>query len=108
MIDAARLIRTVTYKPGWTFRIGGPLNRFVCVFATTTDSTNHAAQRCTQHMFEYPTDVDDRGFVRWLLGRLLDVEYHEAAEFLRVDGVAPFWPNHEEGSPYERVERWET
>jgi hypothetical protein len=57
--------------------------------------------------FEIPDDVADvAGFHRWLFSRLLDAERHEAAEFYRVAGQAPFWPNHQdEGSPYEPVER---
>jgi hypothetical protein len=107
MVDAARQVASLTYKPGWAFKIGGPLNRYVCVFATTPDSLQPGRQRCTQHMFEIPDDVADvAGFHRWLFSRLLDAERHEAAEFYRVAGQAPFWPNHQdEGSPYEPVER---
>lgn len=58
-------------------------------------------------MFEIPDGLDERGFCRWVFDRLLEVERHEAAEFFQVDGMRPFWPNHQdEGSPYAHVERW--
>lgn len=105
-MDPVRLVEHVTYKPGWRFKIGGPGRRFVCVFARTPDSLAPACERVTQHMFEIPDIDDPPGFYRWLFDRLLDAERHEAAEFFRVGGAAPFWPNHQdEGSPYAHVER---
>jgi hypothetical protein len=103
-------VSSLRYKPGWVFKLGGPLNRFVCVFATTLDSGHPTRARTTQHMFEVPDDAcDTQTLARWVFSRLLDAEYHEAAEFLTVDGFAPFFPNHQdEGSPYAHVERWET
>lgn len=106
MIDPARFVASMTYKPGWTFKVAGPLGRFLCVFARTPDSLDPSRERTTQHMFELP-DVDDPAvFARWVFDRLLDAERHEAAEFFRISGQAPFWPNHQdEGSPYEHTER---
>lgn len=103
-----QLAARLSYKPGWVFKIGGPMGRKLCVFATTPDSLDETRQRTTQHMFDLP-DVDDvREQMRWVLACLLDAERHEASEFLRLDGVAPFWPNHQdEGSAYSHVERWE-
>lgn len=96
----------IGYKPGWSFRRGGPGNRFLCVMATTPDSLAPERQRCTQHMWPIPDGLDRMGFARWLFARLLDAERHEAAEFLAVDGHRPFWPHHQdEGDPYEPVER---
>jgi len=98
-------VALIGYKPGWRFRIGGPLNRFLCVFATTTDSKNVSRERCTQHMFEMP-DLVGPPFFRWVFDRLLEAERHESAEFFRVGGQVPFFPYHQdEGSPYAHVER---
>lgn len=98
-------VAAIAYKPGWRFRIGGPLNRYLCVHAPTVDSVDMSRERTTQHMFELP-DVTGAEFFRWVFDRLLDAERHEAAEFFRVDGQAPYWPNHQdEGSPYAWVER---
>lgn len=106
-MDAARLVAGISYKPGWTFKLGGPLGRYLCVFATTPDSQQPSRQRTTQHMFELP-DVTGRELVRWVFDRLLLCELHEAGEFFTVDGSRPFYPHHQdEGSPYELVDRTE-
>ena len=99
----ADLIATLRYKPGWTFRIGGPLNGYLCVFATTPDSNQPTRERCTQHMFALPAVVTHR----WLFDCLLLCELHEAGEFFRIEADRPFFPHHQdEGSPYELVDRW--
>lgn len=104
-VDVSRL----TYKPGWTFKIGGPESAYLCVFAQTADSGHPDRTRCTQHMFRLPDPIPDaRSFARWVFDQLLLCELHEAGEFFQVDGFAPFYPHHQdEGSPYELVERWE-
>ena len=100
-------IAGIRYKPGWRFKQGGPGGRFLCVFAETPNSLRPSESRVTQHMFELPDSQDRRELGRWLLGRLLLAEQHEACEFLEIGGVRPFWPNHQdEGDPYELVERW--
>ena len=102
-------VGTLGYKPGWTFKIGGPNRQYLCVFATTPDSSDPNRQRCTQHMFELPATRDARALARWVFDRLLLCEQHETGEFLTIAGHRPFFPHHQdEGSPYERVERWET
>lgn len=105
MMDVSRL----SYKPGWVFKVAGPENRFLCIFATTPDSGQPERTRCTQHMFRLPEPVPEhRALMRWVFDCLLLCELHEAGEFFRVDGFAPFFPHHQdEGSPYELVERWE-
>lgn len=106
--DAARLIGSVAYKPGWVFKVAGPLNRFLCVFATTLDSNQPSRERTTQHQFEIPDGLDAEAFYRWVFAQLLLCEQHEAGEFFAVNGRRPFMPNHQdEGSPYDLVERWE-
>lgn len=108
-MDPARLIAKCRYKPGWAFKLGGPLNRYLCIHATTIDSITRARQRNTQHMFEIPADLSEREFARWAFDRLLDCERHETAEFFEFGGQKPFFPHHQdEGSPYEHVEHWET
>lgn len=102
IVDPAEL----RYKPGWSFRVGGPLNRYLCVFARTADSLHPNRGRVTQHMFELPDTDCRRVFAAWLLDRLIEAERHETCEFLTVAGVRPFWPNHQdEGSPYALVSR---
>ena len=81
----------------------------MCVYAETVDSLAQDTTRITQHQFQLPDPLpDERDLCRWVLERLLDAERHEACEFLQIDGRRPFFPNHhDEGSPYEHVERWE-
>jgi len=107
---AAALVAALSYKPGWVFKVGGPGHRFMCVFATTPDSLDPARVRTTQHMFELPSEpVTWPEFARWAFDRLLEAELHEAGEFFTLAGHRPFFPHHQdEGSPYERVERWES
>lgn len=105
-MDASRL----SYKPGWSFKIAGPGNQYLCIFSITPDSGQPERTRCTQHQFRLPDPpLNDREFARWVLDRLLQCEQHETCEFFRIDGFAPFYPNHQdEGSPYDLVERWES
>jgi len=107
--ELAGFVASLAYKPGWRFKLAGPGTRWLCVYAATPDSLNPDRDRTTQHQFEFPDPLPDhRELCRWVLARLLLVEQHEACEFLTVAGARPFFPNHQEGSPYERVERWET
>jgi hypothetical protein len=105
-----RLVASLRYKPGWSFKIAGPHSRYLCVFATTPDSHSPTRERCTQHQFQLLDDYkDERAFYRWVFDCLLLCELHEAGEFFTANGHRPFYPNHQdEGSPYELVERWET
>lgn len=109
MIDPARL----KYRPGWSIKVAGPGGRYLCVMAVTADSQAPDRTRHTQHLFcldggdtHPPCPVSDRDAVGWVFDRLLQIERHEAAEFFRVDGDAPFFPFHQdEGSPYAHVDR---
>lgn len=109
-VDPAPLIAKLRYKPGWTFKHAGPLRTFLCVFATTPDSHSPTRTRCTQHQFRMLERYEsEQAFYRWVFDCLLLCELHEAGEFFTVDGHRPFYPHHQDaGSPYERVERWET
>ena len=110
-MTAAELVASLAYKPGWTFKLGGPNRAYLCVFATTTDSMRPGTTRTTHHMFKIPptATVDLPSWSRWVLSQLLLAEQHEACEFLSVGGFRPFFPHHQdEGSPYELVDRWES
>ena len=107
--DPAPFVASLGYKPGWTFKIGGPNKTMLCVFATTPDSLDPTRTRTTQHMFNLPAmPCTVAEFTRWVLDQLTAAEFHESCEFLTVDGFHPFWPNHQDtGSPYELVQRWD-
>lgn len=108
-MNLAGLVATLRYKPGWAFRVGGPRDAFLCVFASTPDSLNPDRRRTTQHMFELPDVNSVAEFSRWLFDRLLECERHEVGEFLTVAGERPFYPHHaDEGSPYVVVDRTES
>lgn len=101
------LASRLSYKPGWTFKVGGPGGTRLCVFARTPDSMDPTRQRVTQHMFEPPDGCTD--LVRWAFDCLLLVEQHETGEFFQIGGDRPFFPNHQdEGSPYVIVDRRQT
>lgn len=108
-VDPAAVIASITYKPGWTFKLAGPLGRYLCVFANTVDSQQVDRYRTTQHQFRLPDELADRqALIRWLFDCLLLCELHEAGEFFQVGSFRPFFPNHQdEGSPYELVQRLE-
>ena len=102
----AGFVGSLGYKPGWRFRVGGPGNGSLCVFATTPDSRGWG-ERTTQHMFPIPDfTVESRSPERWVMDCLLLCEQHEAGEFFQVGDRRPFYPYHQdEGSPYVLVER---
>ena len=102
MPSRAELVAGLAYKPGWTFKLAGPMNRCMCVFVAAVDSLEPARRRTTQHQFEIPDEacVDSSTFARWAFDRLLQCEWHEAAEFFQFDGRRPFWPGHQGADPY--------
>lgn len=108
--DPAGFVASLAYKPGWRFKLAGPLGRYLCVYALTQDSQAPERTRLTQHQFKFPDPLPDyRDLCRWALGCMLEIERHECTEFLSIDGHRPFFPHHQdEGSPYEHVERWES
>ena len=109
-MDLDPCVASLSYKPGWAFKRGGPHGRFLCVFAYTVDSSARDRKRTTQHMFEFPADgfVDHRGFCRWVFDKLMLCELHECGEFFGYGKERPFLPGHQGNDPYVRVERWES
>ena len=107
--DVRTLVAALTYKAGWSFKVGGPGGRFLCVSVLSADSLAPTRNRVTQHMFEVPAGTGFQELARWAFGCVLQAELHEAAEWFSVDGFRPHWPHHQdEGSPYELVDRWES
>ncbi len=109
MDGLAGLVARLRYKPGWSFKVGGPLGSMLCVYATTPDAQHPERDRTTQHQFVVPDfELDGRTPVRWVFDCLLLCELHEAGEFFQVAGERPFYPYHQdEGDPYALVERSE-
>ncbi len=105
----AGLVASLRYKPGWSFKVGGPLGSMLCIYARTPDAHHPDRERTTQHQFTIPDfEADGRTPIRWIFDCLLLCELHETGEFFQVADERPFYPNHQdEGSPYVLVERSE-
>ena len=54
VIDVSAVVASVRYKPGWSFKVGGPGNTMLCIFAPTPDSWHPESERTTQHQFAIP------------------------------------------------------
>lgn len=110
----AAVIADATYKDGWTFRIeagkarpteqyAGSTGLTVCIHAVVPNSVKPGETTYVEHWFAPPpTSWGRAAWVRWLLDRIIDVEAHEAMEFYRINGKAPYFPAHGPGrDPYE-------
>lgn len=93
-----KLLRRVTYKPGWTFEVGpevGPAgSTYFGINFDTVDTYNNNAPRRIAFGGIIPGDVieaaaagDPARFYSYLLHVIADLEAHEAAEWFRVSGV---------------------
>jgi hypothetical protein len=106
----SELVDSITYKPGWTFRLGlfreGDEARAWAfyVVSDTEDSLNPARRIRVRHEFLVPPASYNRDtWAAWLFDRIRDVESHEAAEFFRLDGYREFAPHHGNGEDPYRV-----
>jgi hypothetical protein len=115
------LIEKATYRPGWRLSLTHDRDRDYVdgelvghgatleVWARGIHNTNDVdagAHYGVVHFFIVPAATYTRAaWARWLLDRLIDVETHEAMEFLRIDGEQPFPPHHGPGeNPYVVVQ----
>lgn len=101
---AARLVetvlKTVTYKEGWTFRVlfGGdefidpPRLRITFKARDATGNVSQILNIVSERPIP-PVLEDSRDVVGWLRSFIADMERHEADEWLKVDGKAPFYPH---------------
>lgn len=114
----ADVVSHVSYKPGWTMRLedidrvhehlaGGAGLTLIVDVAKEDSTTPSKIVGLTHYFIIPPADYDRETWERWVLGCLLLVEQHEALEFFKVDGWAPYFPPHGDRcgkSPYT-VER---
>lgn len=103
----AGLVPRITYKPGWTFELReidrgqGCEGLTLCIGATVKDSTTDGQVSILHLMPVLPAAYDEDTWLGWILEQVLLVEQHEAMEFLKVDGDAPYFPEHAPGrNPY--------
>lgn len=99
------VVRRVTYKPGWTItlahmarngeHLAGGAGLTLRVTFASEDSTRPGQIAHLDHLFAVPPAAYNREtWERWILDRLIQMETHEAMEFFKVDGRAPYFPAH--------------
>lgn len=99
------VVESVTYKPGWTLalkemyrhgeHLGGGTGTTLSVRLECEDSTKPGEKVGLHHLFAVPPAAYNRQtWERWVLDCIIQVETHEALEFFRVDGWAPYFPPH--------------
>lgn len=104
-----QLVTELTYKPGWTFDLAdidrgqGCTGTTLRIAGTVPDSWNPDEPVTFLHLMAVPAAAYNRqSWQRWLFRQILDVELHEAMEFFKVDGEAPYFPSHAPGwHPYD-------
>lgn len=115
--QAIDLVNTVLYKPQWQFVAEDHTNRFegainVTISYPAFDSGSNSVPDAWRSGYDarvlplarasFPVivgDTDRDGVLRRLLTAILDIEEHEAREFLRIPmtGEAPFHPHRIDG-----------
>lgn len=108
--DLYDIVYSLKYRPGWTYRLDnigrgqGSTGLTFIVQTVGYDTYNIDAGETyrVNHFFIVPTASYNRqSWLRWVLDRFIDIETHEACEFMLVDGKRPFAPIHAPGfDPY--------
>lgn len=113
--SAIRLVNELVYKPGWSFTAEDHTNRFEGSIKVRIDypALNSNRERA-EHGYDeeiktYASfamivlDCDDVSLYRKVIERVIEIEIHEAREFLRVEPTfwAPFHPHRIDG-----MKRW--
>lgn len=118
----AELVTGMKYRPGWDIRLavntqhqqapdmpaGITRTRLIfwgydedatplvlSVMITAPDSWKPHGELVIEHQFNVPLAEPTEGWDYWLIGRLCDVDRHEAMEIFELaDGTRPFYPEH--------------
>jgi len=103
------LIKT-SYRPQWSLTLEnidrgqGSKGLTFCVYTVGYDTYNidkGQTYRVVHYFPVPPASYNEESWKRWLLNRLIEVEIHEACEFLQINGTRPFAPHHGPGwDPY--------
>lgn len=99
------VVASVTYKPGWTLalkymkrhgeHLAGGEGLTLSVRVTCDDSTKAGEKVGLHHLFAVPPAAYNwTTWERWVLDCLIQVETHEALEWFKVNGCAPYFPAH--------------
>jgi hypothetical protein len=103
----ADLVRQVSYRPGWTVKLGhldrGQGSEGLTLIITTSGYDSYHPEagegyRVNHFMPVPPAAYDARSWLRWLFEQFLLVERHEAMEFFTVAGGKPYAPSHGPGN----------
>lgn len=105
-----QLVDELAYRPGWRFNLqdidrgqGSKGLTFIVVsLGYDTYNPERGESYRVQHYFPVPPAAfNEASWRRWILDRLLELERHEAAEFLQIAGDRPYAPHHGPGNdPY--------
>ena len=105
-----KLIQNAKYRPSWRLTLEvldrgqGSAGLTFCIYTVGYDTYNpdHGPTYRVVHYFPVPpASYTSESWKRWILDRLIEVETHEACEFLVIDGDRPFAPHHGPGwDPY--------
>lgn len=106
-LTLANVVNRVTYKPNWRIWLeeidrGQGCGGLTLMIAATVKNSNADGDVDILHLMPViPAAYDEETWTRWVLDQILLVERHEALEFFKVDGEAPFFPEHGPGrDPY--------
>lgn len=105
-----QLVDKAVYRPGWRLTLEdlprgqGSEGLTFCVYTVgynTYDVDKGQTYRVVHYFPVPPASYNEESWKRWVLDRLIEVETHEACEFLQIDGTRPFAPHHGPGwDPY--------
>jgi hypothetical protein len=102
------IVEKLEYRKGYHFELEhldrgqGSEGLTFKVLSDQFDTYNPESRLRVWHFFPVPAAAYNRqSWLRWVLDRLVEIETHEACEFMVVDGQRPFAPNHGPGwDPY--------
>lgn len=104
------LVAKAEYRPGWHLALEdidrgqGSTGLTFCVYTkgfNTYDIEAGETYRVVHYFPVPPAAFNEESWKRWILDRIVEVETHEACEFLQIDGTRPFAPHHGPGwNPY--------
>ena len=98
-----KLVKIVTCKPGWTFRLMKEDEALRLVITVPGfDSYNEDKPITVSHFHPVPiATYNEKTWRRWIFEQCIRVENHELSEWFKIDGSRPFPPLHGPGEdPY--------
>lgn len=107
--ELADLVSKCSYRPHWHLRLVDDYDRgqgcsglTLIITVDTQDTYEPHGPVRVLHLFPVPPAAYNReSWASWLMESVLLVEQHEAMEWLVIDGVRPYAPNHGPGwNPY--------